>query len=259
MSQVQHHGHRRSSVLSVGQCFRIVGGIIVVVAATVGCASSGSDAGPQGVGDSETATAATDPLGETPDDLTIDITILPGADLARLANTGAEGARFEAHLVQSKYILFPDGSLHGDRGRSIDVLTRPARVRALNREAMSDLWLLLRQTGFESQATASSGQGTPDAASKSAAGPFRGNPALLTPSPSEVLTILTVRDRGTTTTFVNGSAPDATDPALTRVVRAVARLAWAVDDPPLEAIVQPIRYDFGPDPYAPYRGAAATR
>lgn len=199
----------------------------LALASLPGCTSRPPAAAP-------TAQAATTPdaLGRLPDDLTIDITVLSGAELK---------TRSEAHIARSKYIVFPDGSLHGDRGRSIEVLTRPTRIRTLSRETLSDLWFLLDQTGFTQLAETG----------------FSGNPALLAPSPSEVLTILTVRANGVSGTFLRRSPADATDPAMTRVVRAVARLAWATDDPPLEATVQPIRYDLGPDPYARYRTPSA--
>ena len=35
-------------------------------------------------------------------------------------------------------------------------------------------------------------------------------------------------------------------------------LAWATDDPPLETMVMPRRYDLGPDPYARYRPASPS-
>lgn len=208
--------------------FRAVALLPLAMAATAaflpaGCSTPGAPAS-QSTGDA---------LGALPDDLTVDITVLPGADLR---------TRSEAHIARSKYILFPDGSLQGDRGRSIDVLTRPARIRTLSREAMADLWLLLGQTGFtELRETG-----------------FSGNAALLAPAPAEVLTVLTIHANGETGTFIRRAAPDAADPATTRVVRAIARLAWATDDPPLEATVQPIRYDLGDDPYARYRGTGAA-
>ena len=36
-------------------------------------------------------------------------------------------------------------------------------------------------------------------------------------------------------------------------IRRLAALAWATDLPSNETFVAPIRYDFGPDPYARYR------
>lgn len=192
-----------------------------------------------------TATTQADLLGSVPGDLTVDLTILPGRDLRE---------RSEAHVVQSKYILFPDGSLHGDRGRSMAYLVRPARVRVVSREVMSDLWLLLRQSGFEPVASPAPG----------AAEPFTGNPSLLAPTAGEVLSILSVRANGTSSTFLRRGAPaidgaaETMDASMTRVARAVARLAWATDEPSFDTYVQPLRYDFGPDPYAPYRPKPVT-
>ncbi len=213
----------------------------------IGCASKGSSAtalsapdrssGP----DAASASATGDALPALPDDLTIDLTILPGVDY----RDATQPDFAKSHIVQSKYILFPDGALHGDRGRTMTVLTRPARIRTLSRETLADLWGVLDAAGFTQLEETG----------------FRGNPALLGPGPAEVLTILSVRANGVHGTFIRRGAIDALDPAMTRVVRAIARLAWATDDPPIEAIVQPIRYDLGDDPYARYRptGSATPR
>lgn len=206
---------------------------------------------------SSPGSASADALGTLPDDLTIDLTVLPGAGLEK---------RVDAHLTRSKYILFPDGTLHGDRGRSLGFLTRPARQRTLSREAMADLWLVLRQSGFEpvSSDSAASSSTPAEAQTASPSGPpdsvatYSGNPALLAPSPGEVLTILSVRAAGAQATYLNRCAPDDATPAWLRVTRAIARLAWATDDPPVETVVQPIRYDFGPDPYQRYRTHPGT-
>jgi len=133
-------------------------------------------AAPAQVTDSAT-NLPTDLLGSIPEDLTIDLTILPARDLQD---------RTQAHVARSKYIVFPDGSLHGDSGKSITVLTRPGVVRQLTRESLADLWLIVKQSGF----------GDIDAAD------YEGNPALLAPTPSSVLTVLTVRADGRIGTFV---------------------------------------------------------
>jgi hypothetical protein len=220
--------------------------------------ASGSPASnPVVVNPPNTDSAATpdrfDVLGNVPDDFTIDLTILPGVDARKHS---------EAHLAQGKYILFPDGSLHGDRGRGLGFLTRPARARTLSREAMSDLWLLLQQTGFDARETPSDsnvgeGLGTESIAVATAQtatqGAFSGNPALLAPGPTEVLTILSVRSGGNATTYLRRTSAELPDPALTRVVRAIAGLAWASDVSSDGTDIQPIRYDFGPDPYLRYR------
>jgi hypothetical protein len=203
-----------------------------LVAATLllGCASDGSTANAPAASEPPASAAASvrDALPALPDDLTVDLTVLPGAAY----RDATQPAFAKSHIVQSKYILFPDGALHGDRGRTMSVLTRPARVRTLSRETVTDLWGLLDSAGFTSLEETG----------------FRGNPALLAPGPSEVLTVLSVRANGIQGTFIRRGAIDALDPAMTRVVRAIARLAWATDDPPMEALVQPIRYDLGDDP-----------
>jgi hypothetical protein len=168
---------------------------------------------------------AQDPvLGSLPADLTIDVTILPGTGL---------GALSAAHLARSKYILFPDGSVHGDEGASMGVLVRPARVRVLTREEMADVWFIARETGFADL----------DAAD------FDGNPALLAPSRDEVLTILSVTADGRSRTFVRRSAPADVDASTRRMVRTLAALAFASDEPGFDRVIMPLRYDLGPDPY----------
>ncbi len=243
---------RRGSLSDVGRAWGIALGL-TALATLVGCASEsttatarpGTEAAipasipanpsadqPQAASTPRPGTA-TDSFGEMPDDLTVDVTILPGTQMR---------GRSEAHLARSKYIVFPDGSMHGDRGRTIEVRTRPGRIRTLSRESMADLWLLLGQSGFSDLRETG----------------FGGNPELLAPAPAEVLTILTVHARGVTGTFIRRTPADAPDPAMTRVVRSIARLAWATDDPPLETTIQPVRYDLGPDPYARYRNAPAV-
>jgi hypothetical protein len=195
-----------------------------------------------------------DPVAaELPDDLIIDVTVLPGRQLI-----APDGLRAE----RSKFIVFPDGSLHADAGRSIGFLTRPGRVRTLSVEQLADLWLVLQQTGF-----------APAAADEEAR--FGGNPALLSPGAKEILTIVRVATAGQTSTWIRrtpGLAPpppkDATPAQLAaaesaaeaaladssiRVVRVLAGLAWRSELPPGDLAVLPIRYDYGPDPFAIFR------
>jgi hypothetical protein len=43
------------------------------------------------------------------------------------------------------------------------------------------------------------------------------------------------------------------DPAIARLIDCVATLAWADQQLDAELPTRPVRYDFGPDPYARYR------
>ncbi|MDZ4831931.1 MAG: hypothetical protein SGJ09_17280 [Phycisphaerae bacterium] len=223
---------------------------VVAASAAAGCASDPQpSANEVHAGDAQPTTSdprggqvaiATDadPLGSLPNDLVLDVTVLAGFD-ARHSDL--------AHHVRSRYIVLPDGSLRGDVGRSVDFLTRPAQVRTVTREKLADLWLIARQSGFGELSAAN----------------FEGNPALLQPASTEILTIVWVRANGQVGVFVErttlspSASEDVTDvtPA-GRLVRAIARLAWASDDMPTEAMVLPLRYDLGPDPYARFRPAA---
>lgn len=198
-----------------------------------------------------------DPLGPVPDDLVVDVTVLPGRRVSEdLVSSGA------VHARRARYILFPDGSLHAAVGReewvgyglmgtqwtqrAIGVLSRPAQTRVVSRETMADVWLLARQCGL----------------SDPAASTFDGNPALLSPKPDEILTIISICVGGRQGTFLERrpATPVAGDPAdaapdvtsAGRFVRGLAQLAWASDDLPAETAVLPLRYDLGPNPYARY-------
>ncbi|MBL9147379.1 MAG: hypothetical protein JNM94_01665 [Phycisphaerae bacterium] len=191
-----------------------------------------------------------------PDDLLIDVTVLPGRNVREDQLV---------HIRRARYIVFPDGSMHAAVGRedpvalrmgigpwsrrTLGVLTRPALSRVLTREAMADLWLLTQQCGFAN----------PDDAT------FSANPALLAPKPSETLTIVTIGVGGRQGTFLDRTpfdpkAPEPADPSPAgRLVRGLARAAWATDEPSGDALVAPVRYDLGPNPYDRFLPVRALR
>lgn len=191
-----------------------------------------------------------------PDDFLIDVTVLPGRSVRE--------DEF-VHIRRARYIVFPDGSMHAAVGRedpvalrmgigpwsrrTLGVLTRPALTRVLTREAMADLWLLTQQCGFAN----------PDEAT------FSANPALLAPKPSETLTIVTIGVGGRQGTFLDRTPfdPKAPEPAAvsaaSRLVRGLARAAWATDEPSADALVAPVRYDLGPNPYDRFLPVRALR
>lgn len=204
----------------------VVAGLLVS-----GCASKPASSG----------AVAVDPVfGSVPGDLTIDVTILPGRNIGRYD---------AAHLQRSRYILFCDGSLHGDVGPSVGVLTRPGAVRTMTHEEMADLWLVARRTGFADLDRSE----------------FDGNAALLTAGPNEVLVIVSIVAEGRTGTFIRRTPPAEMDPDTRGFLRALADLAWSSDAAALERVIIPLRYDMGPDPYrrflppAPIRPPAGER
>lgn len=165
--------------------------------------------------------------GAFPPDFAIDATVMLGRGAADL------------NAIQdrpTKYVLLPDGSLHADESPFVDVSTRPGRSRWLYEDQVQYVWALCRDLGFTDVDAAN---GPP-------------NPDLLRPARGERMTVLTLRGGGQTWTFVRRAVgKEEADPAVARVLRTLAILAWLPDRRPEQAL--PERYDFGPDPYAVYR------
>jgi hypothetical protein len=217
--------------------------IIVIALLLAGLASAGCARRQQ---------VSADPLGIAPTDFSIEATVLTG-----------EGATVHesAHLRQSRYVLFADGSFHYgedvDREQGADWL--PPLTRVLTRKQLADVWSLAQRLGFTD----------PDNAGGSAI-----NFKLIEPQAGGVTHIVAFRGWGERWSFVHGWAPQdgetaphgqtpshQPDSAMTQLVRELARLAWASDRSPVEAVVMPTRYDFGPDPYERFRqpgGATAA-
>lgn len=175
--------------------------------------------------------ASVDPLGAAPADFTLDVTVLAGRDVQQ---TG------EAHRTQSRYVLFPDGSLHHavdvERERGGDWL--PPLTRMLTRAQMAEVWSLAQQAGFADPSTADETI----------------NFKLVTAAPNEIVYLAGVSASGDRWNYIRrGPADQPSDAGITQLVRLLAQLAWASDLADPRVKIQPRRYDFGPDPYARYR------
>lgn len=207
---------------------RAIAVVVWLVAVSVGC-SGDPAAAPPG--------ASAERLPRSPADFALDITVLPGRKLDALGGDDAPGG---IEVVRSKYLVLADGSLRAEAGEGVKYLTRPGRVRILTMEEVAGLWETLERTGFT--------------------GPredlFLGNPALLAPRQDEVLTIVTVTSDGFTRSILDRYAPDpaatdATPPGpVGELVRRVASLAWFGGDAPGAIGIEPVRVEFGPNPYA---------
>jgi hypothetical protein len=172
-----------------------------------------------------------EPLGETPEDLQIDVTVLVGRGTE-------EGLRVEERA--GRYVLFPDGALHAETGPFVTQASRPGRARWLYQQQISGLWSMCTQTGFADAALAN--------------GP--GNPDMIRVEKDERVTIICMNAHGKRWSFVRlGAASQPTDPAAAKLVRTLAALAWIPDYSASD--VAPERYDYGPDPYAAYRAVKA--
>ena len=187
---------------------------------------------PNSFGCSSSKTIERDPLSVVPEDLSIDVTILTGRGVHD---------QEQAHRRQGKMILLADGTLHADWGPNVSWGTRPGETRTLRREQSAELWALARQLGLA------------DAAS----GEEPVNFGLIEAEKNELVYLLVFASQDDRWAFVRRqNVADPTDPSIATFVRAMAGLAWERDAVDAETHIEPLRYDFGPDPYARYRAAS---
>jgi hypothetical protein len=183
-----------------------------------------------GFGCSQLQRSSADPLGAAPTDFALELTILTGP----LVTTSDQ-----AHLRQSRYVLFADGSLYQgddvDRSHRADWL--PPLTRFLSRRQVAEVWSLAQQLGFTSPKSS----------------PSAVNFKLAVPPADGVTYLATFTGWGERWSLVRSGAAGEADPAMAQLTRELARLAWSSDVLPAAAAVMPVRYDFGPDPYARFR------
>lgn len=170
-----------------------------------------------------------DPLAQVPDDLTLNVAVLPGPDAPMSS---------KAHLERGRFIVYPDGSLRYGAHDEYPVRWMPPLVRRLSRAQMAAIWNDLVNTGL----------GDPEA------GTAPINMHLQTPPEKGWLYMVSIRADGRTWQFIEPVAKvDQLNPAIYQLVRDLAALSWASDLPDDEVVTVPKRYDHGPDPYAKYR------
>lgn len=181
-----------------------------------------------------------------PADAVIDATVLVGDDLGRRIQR--DPGAWPVQLRPARAIILPDGVLRADVGADLRVDDRPGVARHLYRSQLEELWRGLDDLGF----------GDP------AVGDYDGNLGRLVPDDDEVIQILALQRGGRDWAIVRRFevSPDTTpaeaagleDARMRSAIRRLAALAWAFDAPPDDTVAFPERYDFGPDPWARYRG-----
>ena len=186
-----------------------------------------------------------------PDDFTLDVSVVAGRSV---------GEQHGAHLQPMRYVVMPDGTLRSGLttgGAAVSADSLPGVTRILSRQQMESLWALVRDAGL--------------------ADPARREPPMnltLFAAPDDRMMYLAQFQAAEVNWSVRGPAPlvplDSTDstgapstgmtdsissidPTLTVLVKRLAALAWVSDAPASAMRPAPIRYDFGPDPYARYR------
>lgn len=169
------------------------------------------------------------PDSDVPDDLLVDVTVLRGRRVE-----GTIGV--ERH--QARYILFADGSLHADAGRTLRADVRPGLTRQLTGREMELVWETLKAGGLDTRA----------------AGGDPGNDTLVEAPADRIVHVVNVGFAGDTWRVLRLSSESGElPPETTRVIRLLAELAWIPDESPQRRAQAAVRYDFGPDPYAMFR------
>jgi len=212
--------------LVLGACAAAPEGGDAATSPPASASASSSESAPAGASASATRDRV-DQLTRPPADFTLDVAIIKGPRTPDFT---------EAHLRQGHFILLPDGSLHHDSGRFVMWGQRPGRTRALYQQQVSDLWTIARSLGFTLPSNAN----------------FDGNPVLLEPGRGQILYIIAFAAAGERWTFVRRISEEVPpDPASVTLIRTLCDLAWSKDESDERFL--PVRYDFGPDPYAGFR------
>lgn len=168
-----------------------------------------------------------DPLAIAPGDFSLDVTVVTSEPHTL------------AHMRSSRYVVFPDGSLHhGDEG-GWGPNTLPVKTRHLTREQIAMVWNRLDQMGMANDARADETV----------------NFQLLEKPSDGSLYMIAVTAKGKYWNYIRYiGQQDPADPAFEYIIRLLAGYAWATDLPGVEVYEEPNRYDLGPDPYEKYRG-----
>ena len=174
-----------------------------------------------------------DPLSGVPDDFSVDLTIL----------NNPSGER--AHERSSRLVVLADGALFFDTTPGRGPNTKPGWVRGLNREEMARLWDVAIRNGLTNTK-----QADPVADLRRARMPSKGGSVWL----------LAFTADGKRWNYLRSYGPEALpDTAMQNFARAVLALAWAPDTLDASAVVEPSRWDFGPDPWGEWTAAIEQR
>ena len=168
-----------------------------------------------------------DPLAGVPADFEVKIQVMVG----RKCPDQNQLQRREASML-----LLPDGSLHAATGRLVVPGSRPGLARTLYQDQVVEFWALLGRLDLLE-------------AGALPVGPVR------PPGAMEIVYVLEITANNTRRRIIDRLVQDETNAALVTVIRSLGGLAWLRDAPPPANLIEPLRYDFGPDPWARYRAS----
>ena len=166
-----------------------------------------------------------DSLGLLPSDFSLDVTV------------ATVEQHTLAHMRSSRFVLFPDGSIHYGDEPGWGPNTLPRRARRLSLDQMATIWGRLDQLGMSSPKNAD---------------PVVNFQLLEEPSSGSVYMIAIHAD-GDYWNFVRYIDSDQSiDPAFQNLIRLLGNYAWATDEVITKNYDAPIRYDLGGNPYNRY-------
>ena len=133
-------------------------------------------------------------------------------------------------------LLLPDGSLHAATGRAVVPGRRPGLARTLYQDQVIEFWALLGRLNLLE-------------AGELPIGPVR------QPGAKEIVYVVEITANNSRRRIIDRLVQDETNASLVTLIRSLGALAWLRDEPPPANLIEPLRYDFGPDPWARYRAS----
>jgi len=166
------------------------------------------------------------PSVRPPDDLTIDLVIVSGFDKAQQEQA-------PAHERTGRFVVLPGGDLLASTAPGEDPAEFPPFRRTLTLAEVEALWRVAQENDLTASSTTA----------------LVGNLDTVETYLGEIRYNLAIRADGERHAHIFGGG----NSAVRNLARSLAALSWMSDDPPSARVLAPRRYDFGPDPYAPYR------
>ena len=166
-----------------------------------------------------------DPLADVPPDFEVEIRVMVGDRVT------------DRTLLQRRRVsmlLLPDGSLHAATGRLVMPGLRPGLARTLYQEQVAEVWKLVTSLDLLER------------------GEIPERP-VRPPGRKEIVRVVELTSENVRRRVVERVVDEDPDPAVTELIRTMGQLAWLRDAPPPANLIEPLRYDFGPDPWARYR------
>lgn len=166
---------------------------------------------------------------DAPPDFTVDLSVLNGEPKSGLR---------PAHERSARYVLTADGVLRASFGDDLTPADFPPFARTLTRDQLNAVWNVVAELRLDVP---------PE-------GDAVGNVMLVERRQGSVTWLAAITANGREA-VARDVAPigESPDPAIRALTRTLAALAFVGDAPDYSRMIVPIRYDFGPDPYAPYR------